>query len=381
MISMDPPRHDRLKALVIKAFTAGRVAAARGGRQADHQRCARLASPTASSFDLVADVARPDPGAGDRLAARHAARRRREARALDQRVHRVRGPGDPRAVDDTEARSFTEIIEYVQRPDRGAPRAPARRPAHRPDECRGRRREAQRARDRHLLRPADVGGQRLDARDLQRDDARAAAQPGAARAAAREPRPDRRRRSRRGCAASPRSRSWRARRPRTPSCTARRSRRATACCSGTSRPTATRACSPTRTSSTSPARDSPTSTRPSAAAAGTSASAPTSRGSSSSCGSSRRWSASRTSSWTASRPRVRALFLNQYNSIPVRRGVVTDDRAGDAGQARLPRGRGRPRGRRRREAVADGVVTLTLADPDGADLPEWTAGRAHRPDA
>ena len=29
---------------------------------------------------------------------------------------------------------------------------------------------------------------------------------------------------------------------------------------------------------------------------------------------------------------------------------------------------------RRREAVADGVVTVTLADPSGADLPEWAPG-------
>ena len=29
---------------------------------------------------------------------------------------------------------------------------------------------------------------------------------------------------------------------------------------------------------------------------------------------------------------------------------------------------------RRRVAVADGVVTLTLADPNGADLPEWAPG-------
>jgi ferredoxin-NADP reductase len=29
---------------------------------------------------------------------------------------------------------------------------------------------------------------------------------------------------------------------------------------------------------------------------------------------------------------------------------------------------------RRRETVADGVVTLTLAHPDGSDLPEWTPG-------
>jgi ferredoxin-NADP reductase len=29
---------------------------------------------------------------------------------------------------------------------------------------------------------------------------------------------------------------------------------------------------------------------------------------------------------------------------------------------------------RRREAVSDGVITLTLADPNGADLPEWAPG-------
>jgi hypothetical protein len=28
----------------------------------------------------------------------------------------------------------------------------------------------------------------------------------------------------------------------------------------------------------------------------------------------------------------------------------------------------------RRETAADGVVTLTLAHPDGSDLPDWTAG-------
>ncbi len=29
---------------------------------------------------------------------------------------------------------------------------------------------------------------------------------------------------------------------------------------------------------------------------------------------------------------------------------------------------------RRRETAADGVVTLTLAHPDGSDLPDWTPG-------
>lgn len=60
MISMDPPRHDRLKALVSKAFTPNMVAQHEGhireiisavlDRVADRER-----------FDLVADVARPVP--------------------------------------------------------------------------------------------------------------------------------------------------------------------------------------------------------------------------------------------------------------------------------------------------------------------------------
>jgi cytochrome P450 len=60
MISMDPPRHDRLKVLVSKAFTPERVAEHEGhvnqiitdvlDRVADQER-----------FDLVADVARPIP--------------------------------------------------------------------------------------------------------------------------------------------------------------------------------------------------------------------------------------------------------------------------------------------------------------------------------
>lgn len=60
MISMDPPRHDRLKALVIKAFTPELVAAHEDGVKqiisgvldsvADRER-----------FDLVVDVARPIP--------------------------------------------------------------------------------------------------------------------------------------------------------------------------------------------------------------------------------------------------------------------------------------------------------------------------------
>jgi len=60
MISMDPPRHDRLKALVSKAFTPDRVAAHEGHV---NQIITGVLDSVADreTFDLVADVARPIP--------------------------------------------------------------------------------------------------------------------------------------------------------------------------------------------------------------------------------------------------------------------------------------------------------------------------------
>src|SRR6201997_3940736 len=60
MISMDPPRHDRLKALVIKAFTPEMVAL---HEDAIKQIIERVLDSVADKerFDLVADVARPIP--------------------------------------------------------------------------------------------------------------------------------------------------------------------------------------------------------------------------------------------------------------------------------------------------------------------------------
>jgi len=60
LISMDPPRHDRLKAIVIKAFTPERVAA---HEEAIKQIIAGVLDNVAdrARFDLVADVARPVP--------------------------------------------------------------------------------------------------------------------------------------------------------------------------------------------------------------------------------------------------------------------------------------------------------------------------------
>lgn len=60
LISMDPPRHDRLKALVIKAFTPERVAA---HEEAIKQIINDVLDSVADreSFDLVRDIARPVP--------------------------------------------------------------------------------------------------------------------------------------------------------------------------------------------------------------------------------------------------------------------------------------------------------------------------------
>jgi cytochrome P450 len=60
MISMDPPRHDRLKALVSKAFTPDVVAGHQGHVQ---QVIDAVLDQVADrdTFDLVADVARPSP--------------------------------------------------------------------------------------------------------------------------------------------------------------------------------------------------------------------------------------------------------------------------------------------------------------------------------
>jgi cytochrome P450 len=60
LISMDPPRHDRLKALVIKEFTPEAVGAHQGG--VNHIISGVLDSVAdRERFDLVADVARPIP--------------------------------------------------------------------------------------------------------------------------------------------------------------------------------------------------------------------------------------------------------------------------------------------------------------------------------
>jgi cytochrome P450 len=111
MISMDPPRHDRLKALVSKAFTPDRVAEHEGhineivsgvlDSVADRER-----------FDLVADVARPVPA---RVIGSMLGTPPEDDPTLVHWTNVFTAFEDPAIREqwtDTEA-IFTEIIEYV----------------------------------------------------------------------------------------------------------------------------------------------------------------------------------------------------------------------------------------------------------------------------
>jgi cytochrome P450 len=111
MISMDPPRHDRLKALVTKVFTPDRVAEHEGhishiitavlDRVADRER-----------FDLVADVARPIPA---RVIGSMLGTPEEDDTKLVHWTNVFTAFEDPSVREqwtDTQA-IFTEIIEYV----------------------------------------------------------------------------------------------------------------------------------------------------------------------------------------------------------------------------------------------------------------------------
>ncbi len=239
-IGMDPPKHDRVKALFQAGFTPKRIA--------DHEERIR---------EIVADVL-------DRLDGRETLRprhRRRPARrrARDRQLHghlrggrrdlgraderdarrRRRGP-QPRGHRRDHGEARPRDLRALRQADRRAPREPHRRPHQRARARRGRRRETRGTRDRDGLLPADGRRQRLDQGDLLQRHARADGRRGAAsRCCSRTPRwsPTR---SRSRCACSPRSRTSAAPRPATPSSTARRSRRARRSSCGTSPPTATR---------------------------------------------------------------------------------------------------------------------------------------------
>jgi cytochrome P450 len=111
MISMDPPRHDRLKALVTKAFTPDRVA---HHEDAISQIISGVLDGVADRerFDLVADVARPIPA---RVIGSMLGTPPEDDPTLVHWTNVFTAFEDPKVREqwtDTEA-IFTEIIEYV----------------------------------------------------------------------------------------------------------------------------------------------------------------------------------------------------------------------------------------------------------------------------
>ena len=157
MISQDPPRHDRFKALVIKEFTPE---AARRHDGADHgQIIDRVLDSVADRerFDLVADVARPIPA---RVIGSMLGTPPEDDATLVHWTNVFTAFEDPairEAVDrhpsNRGARSSTYMNAENGQASHGAR---ARRLDHRLDECRGGRREAQRAGTRDVLHLADV---------------------------------------------------------------------------------------------------------------------------------------------------------------------------------------------------------------------------------
>ncbi len=216
-IGMDPPKHDRLKALFQRGFTPKRIA--------EHEAAIREIAAEVldgiegrETVDLVNEVAQPfvsrvihsfmgippeddaDLGAADELDPRRQ-RPRHQPRGRPRRDG-ARRPRDLRALHEA---------------DRRAPREPDRRPDERPRPRRGRRRAARGARDRDGLLPARRRRQRQHQGDLLQRDAGADGGPVAEAAAARRSVARRLRRSRRRCGCSRRSPTSAAPRRRTPS--------------------------------------------------------------------------------------------------------------------------------------------------------------------
>ena len=274
ILGMDPPRQNRLRALVSRGFTPRRV----------HDLLPRIQQLTdrylaecleMGSFDWIADFAGKLPmDVISEMMGVPEEDRAEVRRQADIVVHREDG-----VYDVPPPRDGLVAVAGRLLPGHGQPAAPPaeRRPDQRADRGRGRRRAAHR-RGRHRL-PLPHG------RGRQRDHHQAARPralppdpaPRPAREGLRRTRPGAGQPVDRGDAAlrhlEPAARPLPA--AATSSCTARSRRRARSCCSASARPTATSGSSAAPTTTTSSATR--TSSRRScpSAAAGTSASAPT----------------------------------------------------------------------------------------------------------
>ena len=278
-IGMDPPKHDRIKALFQRGFTPKRIA--------EHEDAIRAITIEVldrlegrDRCDLVTDVAQPSVA---RVIGSFMGLPQEDDEIWARLMRTIVGAGDPDMTPEgAESVMEVEVPEVFERCSRLI----------------AERRETPTDDLTSVLVHAEIDGEKLEDHEIVMgffllmaagNDSTKATYSSGMRAllespeqgsgSSRTPRSCRPRwRSR--CACSPRSRTSRAPPPRTPSCTARRSARARRWSCGTRPPTAMRPASRTPTASTSPARPS---TRRSARAAGTSASAPRSRASS--CGS------------------------------------------------------------------------------------------------
>ena len=313
-IGMDPPKHDRLKALFQAGFTPKRIAAHEDAiRAIVVDVLDRLAGR--ETCDLVSDVAQP---VVSRVIGSFMGIPEEDDAVWANLMNSTLGAGDPDlnpdGIEGAVEKDVPEIFERCRR-------LIAERQENPTDDLTS------------VLVNAEVDGQKLEEHEIVMgffllvaagNDSTKATYCSGMRALMENPEQMRLllddpslipapSRSRCGC--SPPSPTSAAPRPATPSCTARRSARARRWSCGTSPRTATRRATRTPTASTCGETQS---TKPSVPADGTSASGRRSPASSCRSCSRRRSSATRRWRWRALRPFVESLFINQLKTLPVR---------------------------------------------------------------
>ena len=154
-IGMDPPRHDKVKALFQRGFTPKRIA--------DHEDRIRAIVIDVldrlegrETCDLVADVAQP---VVSRVIGSFMGTLQEEDALWARIMNSALAPDDPdlapEGIEGVLEKDFPEMFARVRRDDRRAPREPDRRPYERARSRGGGRGEALRARHRDGLLPAD----------------------------------------------------------------------------------------------------------------------------------------------------------------------------------------------------------------------------------
>ena len=187
-IGMDPPKHDRLKALFQAGFTPKRIAA---HEEAIREIVVRVLDRLEGreTCDLVTDVAQP---AVSRVIGSFMGIPEEDDEAWATLMNSALAASDPDSAPGRRRRrdhpeGDPRDLRPLQQDDRRAAREPDRRPDQRPRPRRGRRREARGARDRDGLLPPRRRRQRQHQGDLLQRHAGADGRPRAAPAGPRRP--------------------------------------------------------------------------------------------------------------------------------------------------------------------------------------------------